>query len=194
MRSTMPRSEFFQKMKKKPALQAILDNLHHFDAEQLEQVDQPKWIREELVKLKTEPEHMKNAYQLADSMTHDPVEPEHTQFPVYRHVAMETFYETNAGGSFSFEIQIGEGDYFLLNPWEGWLRQGDHQNYLTPQSLSKLESNSQYVQDMSLDAYKTFYREKLNTQYGNAPETVVDDGDPNKSNSDDRGWFKIQRH
>jgi hypothetical protein len=190
----MPRSEFFQKMKKKPALQAILDNLHHFTVDQLETVDQPKWIREELVKLKVEPERTASANQLADAMTHDPVEPQHSHFPVYRHTAPETFYETNNGGTFSFEIQIGEGDHFLLNPWEGCLRQGDHQNTLTTDSLHRLEANSQYVDDMTLDGYKTFYRERLNTLHGNAPETVVDNGDPNKTDTDDRGWFRIQRH
>lgn len=190
----MPRSEFFQKMNKKPKLQAILDNLHHFSTEQLEQVDQPKWIREELVKLKEEPERTASVNQLADSMTHDPVAQEHKEFPVYQHIAPETFYQTNSGGQFSFEIQIGEGDYFLLNPWEGWLRQGDHQNSLTSPSLHILERNSQWVDDMTLEAYKTFYRERLNTQYGNAPETVVDNSETTTPDSDDRGWFRIQRH
>lgn len=46
--------DFFIKMKKKPALQAILDNLDSYSVEQLENISgQPLWIRKQLVKIKS---------------------------------------------------------------------------------------------------------------------------------------------
>lgn len=54
MRSGIPPEEFFKIMKKKAALQAILDNLDQYTADDLENIfGQPLWIREILVKMKT---------------------------------------------------------------------------------------------------------------------------------------------
>lgn len=54
MRSYVSQDVFFDRMKKKPALQKILDYLDEYTIEELENIDgQPKWIRDHLVKLKT---------------------------------------------------------------------------------------------------------------------------------------------
>lgn len=53
MRSYKNTTKFFIEMNKKPALQAILDNLDKYSIEQLESLPgQPAWIRKELIKLK----------------------------------------------------------------------------------------------------------------------------------------------
>lgn len=68
--------EFFNKMKKKPALQKILDNLNSYSEEELANIKgQPKWIREQLVKrrkgevdTRTEAEKRAEAERIADLM------------------------------------------------------------------------------------------------------------------------------
>lgn len=55
MRSYLSQAKFFQKMKKKPALQAVLDNLDDYTAEQIENLTGthfPAWIKEQLIELK----------------------------------------------------------------------------------------------------------------------------------------------
>jgi len=76
MRSYKDPDEFFNKMKKKPALQKILDNLDSFSEEELVNIKgQPKWIREQLVKRKrgevdtrSEAEKRAEAERIADLM------------------------------------------------------------------------------------------------------------------------------
>lgn len=71
----MPRSHhnpgvFFRKMKKKPALQAIIDNLDSYTEDQLKVIQgQPLWIREQLVKLKqNNGEFSRTPEEIADAM------------------------------------------------------------------------------------------------------------------------------
>ena len=55
MRSFHNKTTFFQKMKKKPAQQDVLDNLDKYTDEQIENLSGPhfpKWVREVLVELK----------------------------------------------------------------------------------------------------------------------------------------------
>ncbi|NJO65677.1 MAG: hypothetical protein HC836_48665 [Richelia sp. RM2_1_2] len=76
MRSYKDPSQFFNEMKKKPALQEILDNLNRYSEEDLANiVGQPKWIRDQLIKRKrgeidTRPESAKvaEAERIADLM------------------------------------------------------------------------------------------------------------------------------
>ena len=76
MRSYKNPDEFFNKMKKKPALQEILDNLNCYSEEDLATItSQPKWIRDQLIKRKrgeidtrSESEKVAEAERLADLM------------------------------------------------------------------------------------------------------------------------------
>jgi hypothetical protein len=55
MRSYHGTSTFFKKMKKKPALQLVLDNIENYTAQELADLRGshfPQWIRDELVELK----------------------------------------------------------------------------------------------------------------------------------------------
>lgn len=55
MRSYKSPENFFNKMKKKPAVQAVLDNIDEYSIEDLENLRGshfPKWIRQVLVKRK----------------------------------------------------------------------------------------------------------------------------------------------
>lgn len=56
MRSFLDKEMFFNKMKKKPAVQEVLDNLDKYTAEQIEGLTGshfPQWIRDQLVLRKT---------------------------------------------------------------------------------------------------------------------------------------------
>jgi hypothetical protein len=55
MRSYHNPDKFFKKMKKKPALQAVLDNIDNYTEDQINDLRGthfPLWIREELIKYK----------------------------------------------------------------------------------------------------------------------------------------------
>jgi hypothetical protein len=75
MRSYKSEEEFFLKMKKKPALQAILNRLDEMTDKEIENCKQPLWIRNILLKLKnkqmdtrTEAEKRAAAERIADLM------------------------------------------------------------------------------------------------------------------------------
>lgn len=55
MRSFYNPGKFFQKMKKKPALQAVLDNIENYDEQNIKALSGthfPQWIKDELLELK----------------------------------------------------------------------------------------------------------------------------------------------
>jgi len=55
MRSYLSPGKFFQKMKKKPAVQAVIDNLQNYTDEDIDKLSGthfPHWIRDEIKELK----------------------------------------------------------------------------------------------------------------------------------------------
>jgi hypothetical protein len=55
MRSFYNQDKFFKKMKKKPAVQEVLDNIQNYSNEQIENLSGthfPVWIKEQLIELK----------------------------------------------------------------------------------------------------------------------------------------------
>lgn len=55
MRSFYNQDKFFRKMKKKPAVQEVLDNIQNYSNEQIENLSGthfPAWIKEQLLELK----------------------------------------------------------------------------------------------------------------------------------------------
>lgn len=194
MRSNLPRSEFFKKMKKKPALQAILDNLDNYTSEQLEWVDQPKWIREELqnLKLRDGQYASQTAEALAAQMEHEPVH-DNTKHDVYKYEGPEDFFETKNSGQFSFEIQLSPGDTYIVVSADT-IRSGDHQNVLTNGALWKLYQSSVHVDKMTLDTYRHYHRQQINMKHGNPQESTESDQTKITSQDVQHGWFRIQRH
>jgi len=54
MRSYLNKDTFFKKMKKKPELQVVLDNIHNYNDEQIEALTSPhfpQWIKDQLKQL-----------------------------------------------------------------------------------------------------------------------------------------------
>ena len=79
MRTNKNPVEFFIAMKKKPAQQALYDNVKNLSYEEIEKCGQPLWIRNALKKLK---DGYMNADQIADLME---VEIEEIEYPVFRY-------------------------------------------------------------------------------------------------------------
>jgi len=55
MRSYLDKDTFFGKMKKKPAVQAVLDNLDNYSKEEINNLQGshfPQWIRDALIRIK----------------------------------------------------------------------------------------------------------------------------------------------
>jgi len=55
MRSYLNPDKFFQKMKKKPAVQEVLDNIQSYTNEQIENLNGPhfpQWIKDQIIELK----------------------------------------------------------------------------------------------------------------------------------------------
>ena len=54
MRSYLNKDTFFKKMKKKPELQSVLDNISNFSDEQIDELSGshfPQWVKDQLKKL-----------------------------------------------------------------------------------------------------------------------------------------------
>lgn len=70
--SKYSQSEFFMKMKKKPALQKVLDNLDDYSKDDIDNLSGsafPKWVRTELKKLKDkEQEYVNRGHRTADEV------------------------------------------------------------------------------------------------------------------------------
>ena len=64
----MSQSKFFSKMKKKPELQSVLDNIQDYDEEKIEALTGshfPRWIKDELIL------RLSRGGQLADDVAED---------------------------------------------------------------------------------------------------------------------------
>lgn len=121
MRSGMNQDEFFFRMKKKPNLQSIIDNLENFSVDQLNNVDQPLWIREQLMKMKFGKDFKSKkvaAERAASLMQHANVLfDEQLEVRVWTSPTswLQTFHVDSSKG-FQVEIQTNDMFLILLNP------------------------------------------------------------------------------
>jgi hypothetical protein len=170
---------FFQRMKKKPALQAILDNLSAYTVEDLNSLpDQPLWIREALVKLHSRGGRTSAevAEQIADAMqaASAPTVPSPSR-EVREWRGADTFLGGGLSGDFAFEIQ--QGDLILLLPPRMDVREGRtavHYEAKVAYSVIKLDasqwpvllSNSTLVGTMTVEQYNREVQRRLVVKYG----------------------------
>ena len=198
MRSHLPPHVFFQKMKKKPALQAIIDNLDNYSIDELEKVQgQPKWIREQLVRMKKEkdtPEKTPDfiAEHLADMMDGDPEQDRKNreqEYEIRRWVGGD--WKMPAGITGGFTVDIQPGDCFLVYSPRHVKIQSSISN-MNPQQWNYFQRYTEYVGMMNTTEFAKFVSAGLAKQHPNATEVVLDDNlDPNVKNM---GLFRIQRH
>ena len=122
MRSGKPPREFFDAMKKKPALQAILDSFDEYTVEQLENVEgQPLWIRKVLVEMKEEESispvdiEARNAAveAIADRMMNAVPETEPTKYEVFQFNGGDFLMPCGITGSMTIEVHAGNHLYVI---------------------------------------------------------------------------------
>ena len=75
MRSYLSKTEFFRKMKKKPAVQAVIDNISDYTEEEINQLSGshfPQWVKDELVKLiEVQEQYKKRGNKTADEVANE---------------------------------------------------------------------------------------------------------------------------
>lgn len=98
MRSYHDPQIFFKKMKKKPALQKIIDNIEEYSDQDIEQSGQPKWIREQLLLYK---KHGGYAVEASELFTFDTLAPEE-----YKTIIVKTDFWMKYGDSTKLKKEL----------------------------------------------------------------------------------------
>ena len=93
MRSTKNKTEFFMKMKKKPALQDILDRIDSLSVEDIDNTSQPMWTKTELKRYKENDGFTSPAIIAAKMIANSP-QPTKDIVHVYRYIG-ESKYVAN---------------------------------------------------------------------------------------------------
>lgn len=201
MRSTLSPSEFFTKMKKKPALQKILDNLDDYTLEELENIKgQPLWIRKELIKIK---EHgmvdwdalneaeAKAQKELEQAENRNRAEHLSKEYEVRRWIGPEWQMPTGMEGG--LKLDINHGDVFLITDPE-------QKMVKISSSIGKLANcwqyfiaNTEYIGHMGRGEFSNFLSNILAQKHG-LDNNINHKDNLDDPNVDDRGLFKIIRH
>lgn len=153
MRSSQNPDLFFEKMKKKPALQAILDNFDNYTVDDLKNlVGQPLWIRESLVRRKERGGRALTPDELADMMTTPAALPP-GEFTFLQWTSGDGWIGRNAA-RFWFEIRPNDL-ILILNPNE--IVVGHSHIKIDHQSYQVILQNSQRLGVATLSVFKRLY-------------------------------------
>ena len=161
--SIYSKAEFFSRMKKKPALQAIIDNLGSYTEDDLANVPgQPLWIRNELVDLKRR--DGKTIEQFAEETADRMVVNTPTAEPLHevrQWVGNPTFLRT--GGK--LEIEVNPGELLLLMPAFLEARVDHVAVKLNPTQWQNMLASSSPVGYMTATDYRIEVRNRLNRKH-----------------------------
>lgn len=105
MRSGKSKSQFFNSMKKKPALQNILDNMDDMTWEEIDAIRQPKWIKDILYKMKHGGGNLMTPESIAMSMAMGKGTPDTKAYSTYRYTGETRFVEG---------IEVFNGELLLM--------------------------------------------------------------------------------
>lgn len=172
MRSNKSKSEFFRKMKKKPAVQEVIDNLDKYSKEDIFSLRGsvfPKWIRNELVNLKEESKKYKErgnktagqlAKELAEKM---PVNEDNTNYyAVYQ-------YTTSGHGTYQqFDINAGDILSVLKDNFDGTvsMRINTFSSRNVPKDISQqILDDSDFLGEMTLPEMSGLVQDYLTEKY-----------------------------
>lgn len=162
--------------KKKPSIQAILDNLESYTVDQIKTMtDQPLWVREALVSMRNklagmddEKEALERASEIADQMVK--ASPNKS---LYYDEDYEFFVRTWTGedrfigsaGKAGMEIQISHGDPIMLMTEFGKIRIGDTVVDLPASQWPVLIQNSQPLGKYTRLAYHEMHQAYLRKKH-----------------------------
>ncbi len=183
-------------MKKKPALQKILDNLDNHTIEELENIQgQPAWIRKQLVELKqrdgSTPEM--SAEELADLME-GPSRPESEKHGVYRWIGSAWQMPCGMTGGMKIEVDFGDIFYVELTNDSNTLRLrvSSSVGYVTGSKKNWFLRDTEFLGNMTRTEYSAFVSQELTKKHqGNISPTITSSSDIDANNY---GLFKIIRH
>jgi len=206
--------EFFKKMKKKPALQAILDSFEIYTIEQLTNIQgQPKWIRDVLVELKqdelggiVDEGATSRAEALADMMMNaseqvaeEYIEP---QYNVVQWIGSDWLMSCGLTGSMKVEIEYG--DYLYIKDVDASIEKflvifESANGILSLQEWNRFVQNTTMIGLMTRGEYGALIKENANKKMTKTPdqreEIAKTAGPMSYVNPDDRNkGFEIIRH
>jgi len=158
----MPRSsiyepdEFLLRMKKKPALQAIIDNLDSYTSDQLQNISgQPLWIRDALVKLKARGGLGQKDYIMANThFGHNPYD--NNSYEVREWFAMEQFF---ALGKTNVETALEPGQLIMLKP-HNVVRLDFIEHTVSQKVYDAIVNGSRYIDTMTLTQYRAAIQDR----------------------------------
>jgi len=191
MRTDKSPEEFFDRMKKKPALQKILDEFESYTVQELENIKgQPLWIRKVLV-IKRKQVDQDIVYNNIpwDKLIKIEVRSENDptyKFQIRRWVGPDWFMPCGISGS--MKIEIKPNDYLMINSTTFEASISSSKGKLNIEDWSCLMQNTEVVGMMTRQEFTEFVSNKLAPL--SSHETVVS----GIRQSDDRGLFKIIRH
>lgn len=198
-RTNLPPHIFFERMKKKPALQSILDNIDDYSIEQLETIKgQPLWIRKQLVRIKQQKEGPSQsdseliAEKLADMMSGDPKQEEinrNQTYEIRKWVGGD--WQMPSGRTGIYTVEIKPNDYFLVYQ-PGRVKIQSSISNMNQTQWNYFLSYTQCVGHMTIKQFIEFSNGILTQKHPDATEIQLQD-DTN-SDVDDRGFFRIVRH
>ena len=198
MRSELHRpEELFHKMKKKPALQAILDNMDDYTVEQLETVHgQPLWIRKILVKMKsgtTDEDSMANAMMIANMMDNDTGERIYPKCEVRNWIGGDWLMPCGRTGSMTIEIHYGD-KFFVVDSVQHAVTISSAYSVLNNQLWQYFLNNTQVVGTMTKSEYANMISQGLGRNFVDR-EAIAKQAGPNSYVPSSNGeLFQIIRH
>ncbi len=192
--------DFFNKMKKKPALQAILDTIDNYTTDELQEVKgQPLWIRKVLVELKTRSSDgriqtatmnaEKNANEMMKSFSYIP----HTKFEIRLWFGNDWFMPCGITGGMSVEIKYGD---FLIIYDHAIHKAGISSSIgnLIDVDWSMLINNSKPIGMMTKLEYSRYVSDKLGKGFRDREEIAKNAGPNSYVEPNTGGLFTITRH
>lgn len=202
MRSHLSQEEFFQKMKKKPALQAILDRLEQYTIEELEIIyDQPLWIRQILVKMKdgsletrTEDQKIQVANQVAEEMLKN--SPSHSIIPKHKvRRWIGGFWLMPCGMTGGMSIEINPDDLFLImDAATHFVTISSSYSTLDQTKWAYFLQNTIELGIMTRSEYAELVSNKLSNNFTSQQVAIAKIAGPNSYVEPNNNGFEIIRH
>lgn len=152
--------EFFQRMKKKPPLQAILDDLENMSMEDIDACGQALWIRQHLHTMKREadPCFDETIEDIANQMMNVTFT-ENKDFEVREYTGGNRFVGTQG----TFQIEANYGDLFQIT--DTGVVWGTSNLKVTPQEAAALLQESNFIDNMDALKYRSYIQDKLKSKY-----------------------------
>lgn len=175
MRSYKSPEQFFDEMKKKPELRNILDKLSDYSEKDIENTNQPKWIREILSKKLDKIYNEQNYYyndnlmEITNKRKNDVnYQLNELKCPVYKFVS-NTCLEVKPNRSRINMFVERDDIYFVVNDYYNNIevKFGHILIVIDNEQFNKLLGKSYKIGDMSLNEYRDYYNNYIEQKYKN---------------------------